>query len=180
MNQNDQACAHSRIRYVTRPVGTQEHPHAVTGSWECDLCSSRFVPLYVAEQAERALQGQKDITVNLSERIRDQAGVEATLRTQLHAKELELNRFRLIQHIDGTSHSTACWIWGDDGQGQNGGPCNCGALENYWRTQLHAAEQANQAFREKLADAGYHEPPKGDEKWCRKCVPALAPARPTP
>ena len=61
--------------------------------------------------------------------------------------EKELNRFRLIRHVEGSSHSTGCWIWGDDGRGLNGGPCNCGALINYHRLLLGRLVEAAEHWR---------------------------------
>ena len=49
------------------------------------------------------------------------------------------------RQVEGCSHSTACSIWGDDGQGHTTEefsqplPCNCGALAN-WAAQRAVAE----------------------------------------
>lgn len=65
--------------------------------------------------------------------------------------EAELARERQrrfgILRVTGCSHSTACSIWGDDGQGGTAEnfkeplPCNCGALINYERQRAEAAEE---------------------------------------
>jgi hypothetical protein len=54
-------------------------------------------------------------------------------------RELDKQRHRLfaIRQVEGSHHSTACSIWGDDGQGgtregfKQPLPCNCGALINF-------------------------------------------------
>lgn len=80
-------------------------------------------------------------------------------RAQLSTAQAEIERLRADRKwlrvrlfanrkVDGSSHSTGCSIWGDNGQGGTEEnfpeplPCNCGALENFansqiekWRTQ---------------------------------------------
>lgn len=59
-------------------------------------------------------------------------------------RELEQLRLRAfgIRRVKGSDHSTACTIWGDDGQGHTSEgfeqplPCNCGAIENFCRAEV--------------------------------------------
>jgi len=52
-----------------------------------------------------------------------------------------------LARVTGTSHSTACLIWGDDGQGGTAEgfpeplPCTCGALINFASQDARAALQ---------------------------------------
>ncbi|HYE38253.1 hypothetical protein [Methylocaldum sp.] len=84
-----------------------------------------------------------------------------------------LSRFYRTHRVKGHSHSTACTIWGDDGQGTTregwtqrasgeGLPCNCGALENYQRSRAEAAEAQVSRLREGL-EALVGEPNEGGE-----------------
>lgn len=59
----------------------------------------------------------------------------------------------------GGDHTTACSIWGDDGQGNAkgfSGPliCNCGALENFYQAQLTVMTAERDALRERLIGVG--------------------------
>lgn len=63
-------------------------------------------------------------------------------------EERDRSRFKLFHYSkhEGTSHTTACSIWREDGQGRaegfegGRGPCNCGALENFERKRAETAE----------------------------------------
>ncbi len=71
-----------------------------------------------------------------------------------------------ISSVSGYSHSTACSIWGDDGQGLAAGfvapfPCNCGALLNWekkqaadLREQLAAVTQERDALWDNMMRLG--------------------------
>jgi len=63
------------------------------------------------------------------------------------ADEIEQLRIKLYRQrpVEGCDHSTACSIWGDDGQGTtqegwNKLPCNCGALLNFKQKQVERLE----------------------------------------
>ncbi len=76
-----------------------------------------------------------------------------------------------MRQVEGFNHSTACTIWGDDGQGRVDGlyvrlPCSCGALKNWDRAR--AIERCPS-----LKDRGHHclylYP--GAEHWHCICCP---------
>ena len=74
------------------------------------------------------------------EELRDELGRE------------RVRRFGVIQSRT-SSHTTACSIWGDDGQGHAEGfsgplPCNCGALLNWEREKNRALTEENARLRE--------------------------------
>jgi chromosome segregation ATPase len=69
------------------------------------------------------------------------------IRQEELKQQLQAARQRLFgnRRSDSASHTTACSIWGDDGQGHAEGfqellPCNCGALENFAKVELQAAQ----------------------------------------
>ena len=65
------------------------------------------------------------------------------------AREERANARRRLfgnRQVDGCDHSTACSIWGDDGQGHAEGfdgplPCNCGALINFAKRERDEARE---------------------------------------
>jgi hypothetical protein len=70
--------------------------------------------------------------------------------------ELQQARQRMFgnRRSDNTSHTTACTIWGDNGQGLAEGfqeplSCNCGALENFANQQLQQARERLEAVNVK-------------------------------
>jgi FtsZ-binding cell division protein ZapB len=72
------------------------------------------------------------------------------LQSALTAAEKERTSLRVrmfgLGRVKGSSHSTGCTIWGDNGMGGTpenfpAPPCNCGAIENFLRSSLHAAEE---------------------------------------
>jgi hypothetical protein len=74
--------------------------------------------------------------------------------------ERDALRIRLFtqRQVDGHSHSTACSIWGDDGQGGTKEnypqplPCNCGALVNFAKSERDALAAEIERLREALED----------------------------
>lgn len=83
---------------------------------------------------------------------------------------LEADKKLLRQRLFGnrravsSDHTTACSIWGDDGQGgtpegfQEPLPCNCGALENYEKARAEHAERELAKERARLAAHKMLEP----------------------
>ena len=72
----------------------------------------------------------------------------------LTAERNELRR-RLFntRKVEGTDHSTACSIWGEDGQGNAEGiegplPCNCGALINFYTAEAERHMQGRNRYWE--------------------------------
>jgi hypothetical protein len=75
----------------------------------------------------------------------------ARLQSALTAAEKERASLRMRMfgcgRVKGSSHTTACTIWGDNGRGGTSEnfpeplPCNCGAIENFLQSSLHAAEE---------------------------------------
>lgn len=112
--------------------------------------------------------------------------------TERLKKEVERLRFRLYYYAPfaGESHTTACSIWREDGQGHaegfdgDMGPCNCGALINFYRNRGEKAEASllkERKERERL-ESGLRDCARGafacmwwhnetDSEQCNRCVP---------
>ena len=98
------------------------------------------------EYAERTgeMMGYSSSAAVAQSRVKD-------LERELAHVRLEMTRFRGRafaaggQKVSGCDHTTACLIWGDDGQGGTPEsytqplPCNCGALANWAAKKLAAA-----------------------------------------
>lgn len=87
---------------------------------------------------------------------RDSARQRIALLTAENAKERS-RRFLRCEN-KWSSHTTACSIWGDDGQGHTREnfpeplPCNCGALENFQRQRADKAEAENERLKAPVSD----------------------------
>lgn len=86
------------------------------------------------------------------------ADAVAALEEQLQAARAALTQFRFrvfgLYRAKGFDHTTACTIWGDNGQGgtkenfQEPLPCNCGALLNWKKKQIAVLEECIRCMRE--------------------------------
>lgn len=99
-----------------------------------------------AAKTQMAVHGwPSELIAQLRERAEK---AEAELRASLAARDEERQRHFGGYRSPGSSHTTACSIWGDNGQGGTKEnfpeplPCNCGALENFQRSRAEAAEAA--------------------------------------
>lgn len=92
-------------------------------------------------------------TRQLREACAEIGRLKGKLETSEHWKKCFRTRMFAMKSSDNSSHTTACTIWGDDGQGNTLEkyaqplPCNCGALANYERSRADAAELALSASR---------------------------------
>ena len=113
---------------------------------------------FLRAEIER-LQHEIDLRVEQGKALNQDKDI---FRAQVERLTQEREHFRVRVftarcHESSTSHSTACTIWGDDGQGgtaENFGslPCNCGALINWEKSQVAALQQQVRELRKALED----------------------------
>jgi hypothetical protein len=120
-----------------------------------------FAEAFAAERL-RVAEGWKEAHAQREKEAQETAGLVRDLTESLLAAEERERQLRtkLFHYapFDGTSHTTACTIWREDGQGHaegfegDRGPCNCGALENFYRKRAESAEASLAELRRELED----------------------------